>query len=66
MEQIARNLMGWEDELLTKKRFLIIDRDCIFSPGLESILADSGVEIRLTAYQAPNIYSASCISNFYL
>ena len=37
------------------KRFLIIDRDAIFSPRFKSILDDAGVEILLTAYQAPNM-----------
>ena len=39
MEQIARNLTDYEDGFLSGKRFLIIDRDCIFSPGFKSILA---------------------------
>jgi transposase InsO family protein len=55
MEQIARNLTDCEDGFLTGKRFLIIDRDSIFSPAFKSIVASSGVEILLTAYQAPNM-----------
>ncbi len=55
MEQIARNLTDCEDGFLTGKRFLIIDRDAIFSPRFKSILDSSGVEILLTAYQAPNM-----------
>lgn len=55
MEQIARNLTDWEDGFLAGKRFLIIDRDCIFSPGFKSIVESSDVEILLTAYQAPNM-----------
>ncbi|MCL1592984.1 MAG: hypothetical protein M3132_01365 [Actinomycetia bacterium] len=53
MEQIARNLTACEDGFLMGKRFLIIDRDCIFSPAFKSIVGGSGVEILLTAYQAP-------------
>jgi len=55
MEQIARNLTDCEEGFVTGKRFLIIDRDSIFSPKFKSILKDSGVELLLTAYQAPNM-----------
>ena len=55
MEQIARNLTDCEDGFLTGVRFLFIDRDCIFSPAFKSIVASSGPEILLTAYQAPNM-----------
>jgi len=55
MEQIARNLTDCEGGFLTGKRFLIIDRDAIFSPRFKSILRGSGVEMLLTAYQAPNM-----------
>ena len=55
MEQIARNLTDFEDGFLTGKRFLIIDRDCIFSPAFKSIVASADIEILLTSYQAPNM-----------
>ena len=55
MEQIARNVTDCETGFLNEKRFLIIDRDAIFSPKFKSILGDSGVEILLTAYQVPNM-----------
>ena len=55
MEQIARNLTDCEEGFLTGKRFLVIDRDTIFSPRFKSILCGSGIEILLTAYQAPNM-----------
>jgi transposase InsO family protein len=38
-----------------QKRFLIIDRDSIFSPRFRSLIEGSGVEILVTAYQAPNM-----------
>lgn len=47
----ARRAWGF----LSGKRFLIIDRDSIFSPRFKSIVEGSGVEILLTAYQAPNM-----------
>ena len=55
MEQIARNLTDCEDGFLRGKRFLILDRDTKFSSGFRSILQSSGIEIPLTAYQAPNM-----------
>jgi transposase InsO family protein len=55
MEQIARNLTDCEEGFLNGKRFLVIDRDAIFSPKFKSILRGSGNEILLTAYQAPNM-----------
>jgi transposase InsO family protein len=55
MEQIARNLTDCEEGFLTGKRFLILDRGAIFSPNFKSILRDTGVEILLTAYRAPNM-----------
>jgi putative transposase len=55
MEQIARNLTDCEESFLNGKRFLIIDRDAIFSPRFKSILEGEGIDILLTAYQAPNM-----------
>ena len=55
MEQMARNLTDCEEGFLTGRRFPILDRDAIFSPGFKSIVRDSGVEILLTAYKAPNM-----------
>ncbi len=55
MEQIARNLTDCEEGFLTGRRFLIIDRDAKYSGKFKSILEDSGIEVLLTAYQAPNM-----------
>jgi transposase InsO family protein len=55
MEQVARNLTDCDGGFLTGKRFLIIDRDGIFSPRFKAIVENTGVEILLTAYQAPNM-----------
>jgi len=55
MEQMARNLTDCYEGFLIGKRFLIIDRDAIFSPRFKSILRGFDVEILLTAYQAPNM-----------
>jgi putative transposase len=55
MEQIARNLTDCETGFLNEKRFLIIDKDAIFSSRFKSILEGAGIGILLTAYMAPNM-----------
>ena len=55
MEQIARNLTDCQDGFLTPKRFLIIDRDALFSARFKEIISSSSIEILLTAYRAPNM-----------
>ncbi len=55
MEQIARNVTDCETGALRHKRFLILDRDAVFSARFKSILESSGVDILMTAYQAPNM-----------
>ena len=55
MEQIARNVTDCETGVLRHKRSLILDRDAVFSPRFKAILGCSGVEILMTAYQAPNM-----------
>jgi transposase InsO family protein len=55
MEQVARNLTDCNEGFLTGKRFLIIDRDGIFSPRFKAIVENTGVAILLPAYQAPNM-----------
>ncbi len=55
MQQIARNLTDCEDGFLLGKRFLIHDRDTVFSSAFRSILASAGVKALLTSYQAPNM-----------
>ena len=55
MEQMARNVTNCETGFLCHKRFLITDRDAVFSPMFKSILGCCGVKVLLTAYQAPNM-----------
>lgn len=55
MEQIAQHLTDCQEHFHTAKRFLIIDRDALFSPRFKAILESSGVEILLTAYRAPTM-----------
>jgi putative transposase len=56
MEQIARNLTDCEAGFLVGKHFLITDRDAILSPKFKSIPRDSGLELLVTAHQAPNMH----------
>ena len=54
MEQIARNLT-WEDSFLTGKKYLIHDRDPLYTAKFESILRGAGVNpVKLPA-RSPNL-----------
>ena len=55
MEQMARHVTDWDTSNLRDKRVLIVDRDSVFSPRFRSILGSEGVEILMTACQAPNM-----------
>ena len=55
MEQIARNLTDCQTGFLTAKRFLIIDRDALFSPTFKATVGSSGIEVLLTAYRSRNM-----------
>ena len=55
MEQMARNVTDCDTGVLRHRRFLIIDRDAVFSPRFKSILGNAEGTILLTAYQAPNM-----------
>jgi len=54
MAQVARNLTG-VDGTLRDSRFLILDRDTKFTAQFRRILADAGVRVVETAFQAPNM-----------
>ena len=58
MKQIARNLTAW-DGFLAGKRYLVHDRDPLFTKAFKEILADGGVECVSTQPNAPtmNCYS---------
>jgi len=55
MEQMARNASDCDSGFLRSKRFLIIDRDSVFSPRFKLILGSAGAEVLVTAYQAPDM-----------
>ena len=49
------NLTAEDDGFLRGKRFLILDLDKKFTDRFRQILADAGIEIVRTAYQAPDM-----------
>jgi transposase InsO family protein len=55
MNQIARNLTDSVDGLLTGKRYLIHDRDPLFTAEFLRILADSGVKLVKLPPRSPNL-----------
>ena len=55
MQQIARNLTDIEDGFLRGVRFLILDRDPLYTEAFRKMLKDAGVEpLRLPA-RSPNL-----------
>ena len=55
MSQIARNLTDSEDGLLRGKRYLIHDRDPLFTPAFLSTLEDTGVQSVRLPPRSPNL-----------
>jgi transposase InsO family protein len=55
MAQAARNLTDCKDGFLKGKRYLIVDRDALFSEQFKAILRNSGTKIVRTSIQAPNM-----------
>ncbi len=55
MSQIARNISDTVDGLLTSKRYLIHDRDPLFTAEFLNILADSGVKSVKIPPRSPNL-----------
>ena len=49
MSQIGRNLTDAVDGILNGKRYLIHDRDPLFTNGFLSMLEDAGVKVRQAA-----------------
>jgi transposase InsO family protein len=53
--QVARNLTDCEDGFLIGKRYLITDRDALFSDRFCKLMEISGIQITRTSFQAPNM-----------
>ena len=61
MSQIARNISDSVDGLLTGKRYLIHDRDSLFTAEFLSVLADSGVKSVKLPPRSPNLNAYAAI-----
>ncbi|MCH7705347.1 MAG: helix-turn-helix domain-containing protein [Planctomycetes bacterium] len=57
MAQVARNLTDCFDGFLRDKRYLILDRDSLFTAQFKRIPKDAGVKTVRTSYKAPNMNS---------
>jgi transposase InsO family protein len=55
MSQIARNLTGSEDGILIGKRYLIHDRDPLFTAEFLSMITETGVESVKLPPRSPNL-----------
>jgi transposase InsO family protein len=55
MEQIARNLTDCFDGFLVGRRYLLCDRDPLFTKGFRDILASAGVEAVQLPARSPNL-----------
>ena len=55
MEQIARNLTDGFDGFLNSCRFLILDRDPLFTAGFRKILRDEGIKSVRLPKRSPNL-----------
>jgi transposase InsO family protein len=55
MMQVARNLTDDVDGFLCGKRFLILDRDPLFTKAFHRLLADAGVEVVRLPACSPNL-----------
>jgi putative transposase len=65
MSQIARNLTDAADGLLKGKRYLIHDRDPLFTAEFLSTLAEGGTESVKLPPRSPNLnaYASHCTSS---
>jgi putative transposase len=55
MKQIARNLTDSLDGFLTGKRFLIVDRDPLYTSAFRRLLSDQGVDLVRIPPRSPNL-----------
>jgi putative transposase len=55
MEQIARNLVDVVDGFLLGKRYVLTDRDPLYTDGFREILKQSGVKVLRLPVKSPNL-----------
>ena len=64
MHQIARNVTDPFDGILRAKRFLILDRDPLYTSQFRALLKSSGVNVVKLPARSPNLkgYASHCTS----
>jgi transposase InsO family protein len=55
MEQIARNLVDAVDGFLLRKRYVLTDRDPLYTEGFREILRQGGVKVLKLPAESPNL-----------
>jgi transposase InsO family protein len=55
MEQMARNLLDVEDGFLRGKRYLILDRDPLYTAAFRRMIGAAGVEVVRLPARSPNL-----------
>jgi transposase InsO family protein len=55
MEQIARNLLDADDGFLLGKRYLLLDRDPLYTKGFRAALKRGGVKVIRLPPRSPNL-----------
>jgi transposase InsO family protein len=55
MEQVARNMVDCEEGFLKKKKYLIHDRDPLYTTAFSSILESEGIECVKLPPHSPNL-----------
>jgi transposase InsO family protein len=57
MKQIARNLTDSVDDFLNHKRYLILDRDPLYTRAFRGMLKDTGVKVVQVPVRSPDLNS---------
>jgi transposase InsO family protein len=55
MQQIARNITDAEDGFLRGMRYLLVDRDPLYTEAFRSLLGDFGVDVKRMPPKSPNL-----------
>jgi len=55
MKQVARNLTDAEDGFLLGMRYLVLDRDPVYTAAFRKMLMDSSVKVLRLAARSPNL-----------
>jgi transposase InsO family protein len=59
MEHMARNLVDVEDGFLRGKRYLIIDRDPLYTEAFRRILRGAGIKVVRLPARSPNLNASA-------